>query len=91
MFAVPSRTTSYQDVVSNSQPSPDDFDACMCVTVVDCDVSIGCCNICCPSGICHLHLSYLLDEGAEVQGSDQRSLGRSCPMHSGQPTAKDTF
>lgn len=75
LFAVPSRAASYQDVVSNSQPSPDNFDAHMCLAVVDCDVSFGCRDLHSIVGVCQLDLSYLFDEGAEVQSTNQWSLG----------------
>ena len=75
LFAVPSCAASYQDVVSNSQPSPDNFDAHMCLAVVDCDVSFGCRDLHSIVGVCQLDLSYLFDEGAEVQSTNQWSLG----------------
>ena len=75
VFAVSSCAASYQDVVSNCQPSLDNLDAHMCLAIVDCDVSFGCCNIHSNVGVCQLGLSCLLDEGAEMQSTNQRSLG----------------
>ena len=75
VFAVPSCASSHQDVVSSSQPTSHNLDAHICVAVVDGDVSFGCFNIHCSFGIRYLNLSSLLNEGAEMQSSNQWPLG----------------
>ena len=75
LFAVSTCTALHQNSVSSGQSDTDICHAHVCVAPADCDVIVSRCNICCAVGFCYFCLSCLLDEGAEMQGPNQWSLG----------------